>query len=93
MMHLDAVLEEVARSREALLFVYGLAENDNLLKEEDSPLLHPGQKSSILVWNHEGVLKEQSALSYNFTLKKKKKKKKRDEWIRGDSFKWLICIT
>lgn len=70
--HLDAVLEEVARSREALLFVYGLAENDNLLKEEDSPLLHPGQKPPILVQNHEGVLKEQSALSYNFTLKKKR---------------------
>ena len=47
--NLDAVLEEVARSREALLFVYGLAEDDDLLKQEESPLFHPGQKPSVLV--------------------------------------------
>ena len=47
--HLDVVLEEVARSREALLFVQGLTEDDDLFEQEDSPLLHPGQKSSILV--------------------------------------------
>lgn len=39
---LDAVLEEVAGSREAFLFVKGLTEDDYLLKEEDSPLFHPG---------------------------------------------------
>lgn len=56
--NLDAVLKEVARSREAFLFVQGLTEDDNLLKQEDPPLFHPGQKSSILVWHHEGVLEE-----------------------------------
>lgn len=47
--HLDAVLEEVTRSGVALFFVQGLAEDDDLLEEENSSLLHPGQKSSILV--------------------------------------------
>lgn len=47
--NLYAVLKEVARSGEALLFVKGLAEDDDLLKQEDSPLFHPGQKSSILI--------------------------------------------
>lgn len=47
--NLDVVLKEVARSGKALLSVQGLAKDDNLLKQEDSSLLHPGQKSSILI--------------------------------------------
>ena len=72
--HLDAIFEEVARSRKAFLFVQGLAENNYLLKQKHPPFFHPRQEASILVWNHEGVLEEQSALSYNFTLRIKCKK-------------------
>ena len=54
--HLDAVLEEVAQSGVPLLLVQGLTEDDDLLEEEDPPLLHPGQEASVLVRHHEGVL-------------------------------------
>lgn len=47
--NLDAVLEEVARRGEALLFVQGLTEYNNLLEQEDPPFFHSGQESPILV--------------------------------------------
>lgn len=67
--NLDAVFEEVAGSGEALLLIQWLTKNDDLLKQKHPPLLHSGQKPSVLVRHHEGVLEDQSALCHNFTLK------------------------
>ena len=69
--YLDAVLEEVAGRAVALLLVQGLAEDDDLLKEEDPPLLHPGQKAPVLVRDHERVLEEQPALGHDLTLERR----------------------
>lgn len=73
---LDAVLKEVSWSGEALLFVKRFAKDNYLFKQEHSSLLHPGQKPSILIWHHKGVLEQQSALCHNFTLKGKQGKKR-----------------
>lgn len=71
---LDAVLKEVSWSGEALLFVKRFAKDNYLFKQEHSSLLHPGQKPSVLVRHHEGILEQQPALCHNFTLKGKKTK-------------------
>ena len=71
--HLDAVLEEIAGGGVALLLIQRLAEDDYLLKEEDPPLLHPGEKSTVLVAHHECVLKKETALGYNLPLDRKER--------------------
>lgn len=47
--YLNAVLIKETRHRETSLFIQGLTKNYNLLKEEDSSLLHPAQQASIRV--------------------------------------------
>lgn len=54
--YLDAVLVEEAWQGETFLLVEGLAEDDHLLKEEDSPLLHPAEQTALRVQHHERVL-------------------------------------
>lgn len=54
--YLDAVLVEEAWQGEAFLLVKGLAKDDQLLKEEDSPLLHPAEQTALWVRHHERVL-------------------------------------
>lgn len=68
--YLDAVLIEESRQREAFLLFEGLAEDDQLLKEEDSPLLHPAEMSAIGVGYHERVLQQKAALSNNLPLER-----------------------
>lgn len=67
--HLYAVLKQIARHREALLFIQRFTEDNYLLEEKDTPLFHAGKETTILVGDHEGVLEKQSSLGYNFTLK------------------------
>ena len=67
--HLNAVFKQIAWHGEAFLLVQRLTEDDYLLKEEDTSLLHAGQKAAILIRNHESVLQEQSSLCYDFPLK------------------------
>lgn len=71
--YLDAMLVEEAGHGEASLLVQGLTEDDNLLEEEDSPLLHPGQETSVRVGHQEGVLQEEPALGYNLPLWRREK--------------------
>lgn len=66
--HLYAVLEDVPRDGEAFLAVDWLAEDDQLLEEEDPPLLGPGQEAAFLLGDGEGVLLQQFALSCDFAL-------------------------
>lgn len=74
--YLDAVLEQIAWSREALFLIQWLTEDDDLLEEEDTPLLGPGQEAGVLIRHQERVLEEEPALSYNFALKTHRGKKK-----------------
>lgn len=67
------MLVEEAGHGEASLLVQGLTEDDNLLEEEDSPLLHPGQETSVRVGHQEGVLQEEPALGYNLPLWRREK--------------------
>lgn len=62
--YLDAVLIEESCQREALLLFQRLAEDDQLLKEEDSSLLHPAVVPTIWVGHHERVLQQKAALSH-----------------------------
>lgn len=77
--YLDAVLEQEPWRGEALLLVERLTENDDLLKEEDPPLLAARQEPCILLRDQERVLQEQLALGNNFTLKRGKGGKGRGE--------------
>lgn len=70
--YLDAVLVQEAWQREALLLVEGLAKDDQLLKEEDSPLLHPAKHTTLWVRHHEGVLQQKAALSHDLPLERDK---------------------
>lgn len=54
--HLNAVLEDVPRDGEAFLAVDWLAEDDQLLEEEDPPLLGPRQEAALLLGDGESVL-------------------------------------
>lgn len=67
--YLDAVFVEEAGQGEAFLLVKGLAKDDQLLKEEDSPLLHTAEQPSLWVRHQERVLQQQAALSHNLPLK------------------------
>lgn len=68
--HLDAVLVEEAGQGEAFLLVERLAEDHQLLKQEDSPLLHAAEVTALRVRHHEGVLQQQAALSHDLPLRK-----------------------
>lgn len=67
--HLDAVLIKKTRHGETPLLIQGFAENNNLLKKEDSSLLHPAQQATIRVRHHKGVLQKESTLSHDLPLK------------------------
>ena len=75
MSHLDAVLVEEARQGEPFLLVEGLTEDEQLLKEEDSPLLHPAKHTALWVTHHECILQQKAALSHDLPLKRKMNKK------------------
>lgn len=75
--YLDAVLIEEPWQREALLLLERLAEDEQLLKEEDSPLLHAAVKPALWVGHHERVLQQKAALSHDLPL---------DRPSRGTSF-------
>lgn len=47
--YLNAVLIKETRHRETSLFIQELTKNNNLLKEEDSSLLHPAQQAPLRV--------------------------------------------
>lgn len=72
--YLDAVLIEEAWQREPFLFVQGLTEDDKLLKQEDPPLLHPTEQTTVGVGHHECVLQQKAALSHNLPLEAKREK-------------------
>lgn len=74
MCYLDAVLIEEARHGEASLLVQGLAEDDQLLKEENSPLLHPTQQTPLRVGHQECVLEQEAALGHDLPLEKERSK-------------------
>lgn len=66
--HLDAVFEGVPRHGGAFLLVEGLAENDQLLEEEDPPLSGSGRDAVFLLADKEGVLLEQLPLGGDLAL-------------------------
>lgn len=68
--YLDAVLIKESWQREAFLLFKRLTEDDQLLKEEDSPLLHPTVMPAIWVGHHERVLQQKAALSHDFALER-----------------------
>lgn len=67
--YLDAVLEQESWHGEALFLVKWFTKYDDLLEEEDPPLLAARQKSRVLVCYQECVLQEQLPLGHNFTLR------------------------
>lgn len=67
-LYLDAVLVEEARQTQTRLLIQGFAEDDQLLKQEHSPLLHPTEQNPLRVGHHEGVLEQQPALGCNLPL-------------------------
>lgn len=67
--HLDAVFKSVPRQREALFLVNWLTKNDQLLKQENPPLLGSGQEAAFLLTYREGILLKQLPLSCDFPLK------------------------
>lgn len=66
--HLDAVLERVPWQRQTFLLVDGLAENNQLLEEENPPLSGSGRDAVILLADEEGVLLEQLPLGGDLAL-------------------------
>ena len=69
--HLDAALKRVPGQREALLLVDWLAEDDQLLKQEDPPLPAPGQDVVLLLADGEGVLLQQLPLGGDLALEQR----------------------
>lgn len=69
--YLDAVLIEESWQREAFLLFERLTEDNQLLKEEDSPLLHPTVMPAIWVRHHECVLQQKAALSHDLPLERR----------------------
>lgn len=69
--YLDAVLIEKSWQREAFLLFKGFTEDDQLLKEEDSPLLHPPKMPAIWVGHHERVLQQKAALGHDLPLERR----------------------
>jgi len=47
--HLYAVLKQITWHREALLLIQRFTEDNYLLKEEDTPLLHARKETTVLV--------------------------------------------
>ncbi len=68
-LHLYAVFKYVSWQREAFFLINWLAEDDQLLKQEDPPLFGPGQDAAFLLADREGILLEQLPLSCDFPLK------------------------
>lgn len=64
--YLNALLELVSRSGRA--FPEQLAENNDLLEEEDPPLFGAGQDAGVLLRDEEGLLLQQFALTGQFAL-------------------------
>ena len=69
--HLDAALKRVPGQREALLLVDWLAEDDQLLKQEDPPLPAPGQDVVLLLADGECVLLQQLPLGGDLALEQR----------------------
>lgn len=90
--YLDAVLIEKARQGETFLLVKGLAKDNQLLKEEDSPLLHPAKHTALWVRHHECVLQQKAALSHNLALEREKIGFRRRE-MKWCEIKFLLKIT
>lgn len=67
--HLDTVLVEEAWQGETFLLVQRLTEDDKLLKQEDSPVLHPAEQTALWIGHHERVLQQKAALSHDFPIK------------------------
>lgn len=65
-MYLDALLELVSRGGRA--FPEQLAEDHDLLEEEDPPLFGAGQDAGVLLCYEEGLLLQQFALTGQFAL-------------------------
>lgn len=72
--YLDAVLVEETWQGETFLFIKGLAKDDQLFKEEDSPLLHPAKQTALWVRDHERVLQQKAALSHDLPLEREMNK-------------------
>lgn len=68
-LHLDAVFKRVPGQREALFLIDWLTEDDELLKQEDPPLLCSGREATFRLADREGILLQQLPLSRDFTLK------------------------
>lgn len=66
--HLDAVLKYVSRNWESFLPINRLTKNDDLLEQEDSPLLRPGQEATVLFCDSKSVLLKQLSLCCDFPL-------------------------
>lgn len=66
--YLDALLELVSRCGRS--FPEQLTEDDNLLKEENSPFFGARQDAGVLLCNKEGLLLQQFALTGQFTLRR-----------------------
>lgn len=67
--HLDAVFKSVPWQREALFLVNWLTKNDQLLKQENPPLLGSGQEAIFLLTDRERILLKKLPLSCDFPLK------------------------
>lgn len=67
--HLDAIFKSVPWQRETFFLIDWLTEDDELLKQEDPPLLGFGQEATFLLTDREGILLEQLPLSCDFPLK------------------------
>ena len=72
--NLNAALEDVARQRETFLAVDWLTENDQLLKQEDPPLLGAGQEAAVLLDNGKGVLLKELPLGCDLPLGTRRRK-------------------
>lgn len=66
--HLDAVFERVPWQGQTFLLVDGLAENDQLLEQENPPLSGSGRDAVFLLANKEGILLEQLPLGGDLAL-------------------------
>lgn len=67
--YLYTVFKGVAWQREAFFLLQRLAEDDELLKQEDPPLPGSGQETTFLLADGESILLEQFPLSCDLPLK------------------------
>lgn len=67
--YLDAVFKYVPWQQKSLFLISWLAEDDQLLEQEDTPLPCSGQEAGFLLADRESILLEQLPLSCDFPLK------------------------